>query len=67
MKYSKFNALLKRQEFTAASAMLYEALQQAEITNPKQDDTWAPPADHLGYAILKAQGVQEYQKYWEKL
>ncbi|UCF98346.1 MAG: hypothetical protein JSV89_02140 [Spirochaetaceae bacterium] len=67
MKCYQFNTLLMHQDFAGASQLLQIALQQAEIINPKQDKTWAPPADHLGYAILEAQGLREYQKYCEKI
>jgi hypothetical protein len=64
MKKSEFNKLLEQQDFTGATELLKRALQQARIINPRQDETWAPPADHLGYALLEEQGIEPYQEYW---
>ena len=66
MKYSKFNTLLQQQDFVGATKLLEKVLQQAIIINPRQDETWAPPADQIAYAILDAKGIGAYQSYWMK-
>ncbi len=67
LRGSAFHAALRGEDFATAMQLLKDSLREAQIVNPKQDETWAPPADQLGYAVLFAKGAEACQKYWKEL
>jgi hypothetical protein len=65
MLNSKFKALLDNSQFDDAALLLKRCLAEAEFVDPRDDYSWGPASDVLGYRILAEQGAPAFEAYWE--
>jgi hypothetical protein len=64
---SRFNDLLNDNRFDEAAALLKGELIRAEFVDPRDDYSWGPASDVLGYRMLGKQGAQGFNTYWRDL
>ncbi len=62
-----FAAYVARGQFDRATELLKESLRQAVFVDPRDDYSWGPESDVLGYQILAAQGPKAFIAYWEDM
>jgi hypothetical protein len=67
MKQAVITRLIADRRFGEASALLRRHLREAEILDPRRDDSWGIDADILGYAVLEHRGAGEFAAYWKEL
>ena len=67
MKQAMITRLIAEERFGEASALLRRHLREAQILDPRRDDSWGIDADILGYAILEHRGVDDFAAYWREL
>jgi hypothetical protein len=66
MKKATISRLIDEQKFDEAASMLKHHVREAEITDPRRDDSWGIDADILAYAILDHSGVAAFCSYWQE-
>ena len=64
---SKIEALLKANRFDEATELLKSHLSSAELLNPRNDRTWAPYADHIGFTIRQRKDRAAESGFWQDL
>jgi hypothetical protein len=65
---SKLNELLKNKKFEEAVSLLKDHLEKAEIIDPSNDKSWAPPyADLISRYIKSSKGQDASNDFWEEL
>jgi hypothetical protein len=67
MLESKLNALLRNGQFDEAAMLFRHHLAAAEFVDPRDDYSWGPASDGIGYRILDELGAQAFAAYWEDL
>jgi len=65
MKQATISRLIEEKKFPEAASLLKEHIREAEIIDPRRDDSWGIDADILGYAILDRSGVAAFCSYWQ--
>lgn len=65
MKQATISRLIEEKKFPEAASLLKEHIKEAEIIDPRRDDSWGIDADILGYAILDHSGVAAFCSYWQ--
>ncbi len=63
----KIEALLKANKFDEATELLKSHLSAAELLNPRNDRTWAPYADHIGFTIRERKDRAAEGGFWQDL
>ena len=64
---SAFQLLIEQQQFQLATQLLEKNIKAARLIDPRDDYTWGPESDLLGYTILAKQGAPAYVAYWQEL
>ncbi len=64
---SAFRNHISKKQFTEALTLLKVSIKKAEVFDPRDDYSWGPESDELGYAILAEEGHQAFIQYWEDL
>lgn len=64
---SKFISKIDASEFEEAALILKQELLNAVYVDPRDDYSWGPESDILGYQILKVEGPGTFNAYWEDL
>jgi tetratricopeptide (TPR) repeat protein len=67
MLESRFNALMNKGRFDEAATLLKEELVRADFVDPRDDYSWGPASDVLGYRILEEQDARAFNAYWRDL
>ncbi|UCF98513.1 MAG: hypothetical protein JSV89_03020 [Spirochaetaceae bacterium] len=65
MKQATISRLIQDRKFPEAASLLKGHIREAEIIDPRRDDSWGIDADILGYAILDHSGVDAFCTYWQ--
>lgn len=63
----KIEALLKANKFDEATELLRSHLSAAELLNPRNDRTWKPYADHIGFTIRERKDRAAESGFWQDL
>ncbi len=66
-KESQFVNAMSRNQYRKAASILKESLMKAEFVDPRDDYSWGPGSDDLGYKILVSEGPEAFVTYWEDL
>jgi hypothetical protein len=64
---SKFISKIDASEFEDAVSVLKQELLNAVYVDPRDDYSWGPESDILGYRILEVEGPAAFNSYWEGL
>ena len=67
MKQATLSRFVEERKFSEAASLLKRHTKEAEIIDPRRDDSWGIDADILGYAILEYSGVPAFCSYWQDL
>jgi hypothetical protein len=65
MKQARISKLIAENDFPEAASLLKQHIREAEIIDPRRDDSWGIDADILGYAILESSGSDAFCSYWK--
>jgi hypothetical protein len=65
MKRATISRLIEEEKFQEAGALLQQHIREAEIIDPRRDESWGIDADILGYAILEHSGTDAFCAYWQ--
>jgi hypothetical protein len=65
MKRATISGLIEEQKFDEAASLLKHHIREAEIIDPRRDDSWGIDADILGYAILDHSGIAAFCSFWQ--
>ena len=66
MKQGTLSRLIEERKFPEAASLLKKHINEAEIIDPRRDDSWGIDADILGYAILEHSGDAAFCSYWRE-
>jgi hypothetical protein len=66
MKQATIGRLIEEQKFDEAVSLLKHHIREAEIIDPRRDDSWGIDADILSYAILDHSGVDAFCACWQE-
>jgi len=61
---SKFISNIDLAKFEDAASILKQELLNAVYVDPRDDYSWGPESDILGYQILEAEGPDAFNSYW---
>lgn len=64
---SKFISNIDASEYEEAASILKQELINAIYVDPRDDYSWGPESDILGYQILEVEGPGAFNEYWEGL
>jgi hypothetical protein len=64
---SKFISSIDASEYEEAASILKQELINAIYVDPRDDYSWGPESDILGYQILELEGSSAFNEYWEGL
>ena len=64
---SKFISKIDSVKFEDAASILKQELLNAVYVDPRDDYSWGPESDILGYMILEVEGPVAFNAYWEGL
>ena len=56
MKWATIARLIEERKLEEAKALLARHIRQAEILDPRRDDSWAIESDRIAYATLECEG-----------
>ena len=65
MKQATISRVIEDKKFHEAATLLKRHIREAEIIDPRRDDSWGIDTDILGYAILDHSGVSAFCTYWQ--
>jgi hypothetical protein len=66
MKQAFFSKLIDEKKYSEAASLLKQHIKEAEIIDPRRDDSWGIDSDILGYTILDKSGVDAFCSYWQE-
>lgn len=67
MRQAAISRLIDERKLEEAKALLVRHIREAEILDPRRDDSWGIESDRIGYAILELHGIDAFRAYWQEL
>jgi hypothetical protein len=67
MMRATITRLIEEGKSEEAKVLLVRRIRQAEILDPRRDDSWGIESDRIGYATLERQGIEAFRAYWQEL